>query len=73
MDRSAGLSTCNAPNGYRAGDVDPHGNLSPGVNRASGHANSKTDGFVQGHHPIQDAWTKKKIVYFTETLHQQHY
>lgn len=56
-----GLSTCNAPNGYRAGDVDPHGNLSPGVNRASGHTNSKTDGFVQSHHPIQDAWAKKKI------------
>ncbi|CAM3711539.1 Rhs family protein [Yersinia entomophaga] len=56
-----GLSACNSPNGYKAGDVDPHGNLSPGVNRASGHSNSKADGFVQSHHPIQDAWAKKRI------------
>ncbi|MDU4085588.1 MAG: RHS repeat-associated core domain-containing protein, partial [Enterobacter asburiae] len=56
-----GLSRCKAPNGYKTGDVDPHGNLSPGVNRASGHTNSKNDGFVQSHHPIQDAWAKKRI------------
>ncbi|WP_370659867.1 RHS repeat-associated core domain-containing protein [Candidatus Pantoea multigeneris] len=56
-----GVSKCNSPNGYKAGDVDPHGNLSPGANRAMGHKNSKADGFVQSHHPIQDAWAKKRI------------
>ncbi|MCL6362608.1 type IV secretion protein Rhs, partial [Pectobacterium polaris] len=56
-----GLAGCNAPNGYKTGDVDPHGNLSPNANRASGHLNNKSDGFVQSHHPIQDAWAKKRI------------
>ncbi|WP_261115053.1 hypothetical protein [Serratia entomophila] len=56
-----GLSPCNSPKGYKTGDVDPHGNLSPGVNHAVGHTNSKTDGFVQSHHPIQDAWAKRRI------------
>ncbi|QKJ85712.1 Type IV secretion protein Rhs [Paramixta manurensis] len=56
-----GLMKCSAPNGYKSGDVDPHGKLSPGVNRAVGHKNSKADGFVQSHHPIQDAWAKKRI------------
>jgi hypothetical protein len=55
------LSKCKAPNGYKIGDVDPHGNLSPGVNRVSGHTNSKNGGFVQSHHPIQDARAKKRI------------
>ncbi|WP_281434727.1 RHS repeat-associated core domain-containing protein, partial [Erwinia phyllosphaerae] len=56
-----GLTKCGAPNGYKTGDVDPHGKLSPGVNCAAGHTNSKADGFVQSHHPIQDAWAKKRI------------
>jgi RHS repeat-associated protein len=56
-----GLSPCNAPGGYKTGAVDPHGNLSPGVNRAAGHSPSKADGLVQSHHPIQDAWAKQKI------------
>ncbi|MCI4239584.1 Rhs family protein, partial [Dickeya dianthicola] len=56
-----GLAKCNSPNGYKKGDVDPHGNLSPNANRASGHRNTKSDGFVQSHHPIQDAWAKKRI------------
>ncbi|ADP13267.1 Rhs family protein [Erwinia sp. Ejp617] len=56
-----GLAKCGASGGYKTGDVDPHGKLSPGVNRAVGHTNSKTDGFVQSHHPIQDAWAKKRI------------
>nr|WP_281271497.1 Rhs family protein [Mangrovibacter plantisponsor] len=56
-----GLAKCSAPNGYKTGDVDPHGQLSPGGNRAVGHTNSKADGFVQSHHPIQDAWAKKRI------------
>nr|WP_246494733.1 Rhs family protein [Brenneria izadpanahii] len=56
-----GLARCNAPNGYKTGDVDPHGNLSPSANRASGHLNTKYDGFVQSHHPIQDAWAKRRI------------
>jgi RHS repeat-associated protein len=56
-----GLSPCNAPGGYKTGDVDSHGSLSPGVNRAPGHSSSKADGLVQSHHPIQDAWAKKRI------------
>jgi hypothetical protein len=56
-----GLSKCSAPNGYKTGDIDPHGKLSPGVNRSAGHTNSKADGFVQSHHPVQDAWAKKRI------------
>ncbi|YCH29931.1 Rhs family protein [Erwinia sp. D4-22] len=56
-----GLTKCNAPNGYKTGDVDPHGQLSPRVNRAVGHTNSRADGFVQSHHPIQDACAKKRI------------
>ncbi|WP_279026616.1 RHS repeat-associated core domain-containing protein [Gibbsiella quercinecans] len=56
-----GLARCNAPNGYKTGDVDPHGNLSPSANRASGHLNTKSDGFVQSHHPIQDAWAKRRV------------
>ncbi|WP_282601558.1 RHS repeat-associated core domain-containing protein, partial [Pantoea ananatis] len=50
-----GLNKCSAPNGYKTGDVDPHGKLSPGINRSAGHTNSKADGFVQSHHPVQDA------------------
>ncbi|WP_406741421.1 hypothetical protein [Acinetobacter shaoyimingii] len=50
-----------APNGYKTGDVDKHRNLSPGQNRAPGHSPSKVDGFVQSHHPIQDAWAEKNI------------
>ncbi|WP_306475297.1 RHS repeat-associated core domain-containing protein, partial [Erwinia amylovora] len=56
-----GLAKCGASGGYKTGDVDPHGKLSPGVNRALGHTNSKVDGFVQSHHPIQDAWAKRRI------------
>ncbi|MEK0168574.1 RHS repeat-associated core domain-containing protein, partial [Pseudescherichia vulneris] len=56
-----GLTKCNALNGYKTGDVDPHGQLSPGLNRMVGHTNSKADDFVQSHHPIQDAWAKKRI------------
>ncbi|WP_431768983.1 RHS repeat-associated core domain-containing protein [Xenorhabdus nematophila] len=52
---------CNNPHGYKAGDVDMHGNLSPGVNRAPGHSNTKADNLVQSHHPIQDHWAKKRI------------
>ena len=49
---------CNRPGGYKAGDVDTHGNLSPGVNGASGHKNVFDDQRVQSHHFIQDAWAK---------------
>uniref|UniRef100_UPI002484A1DD RHS repeat-associated core domain-containing protein n=1 Tax=Photorhabdus caribbeanensis TaxID=1004165 RepID=UPI002484A1DD len=52
---------CKNPHGYKAGDVDLHGNLSPGVNRAPGHSNTKADNLVQSHHPIQDHWAKKRI------------
>lgn len=52
---------CKAPNGYKTGDVDSHGNLSPNSNRAAGHKNTRIDDFVQSHHPIQDAWAQRRI------------
>ena len=61
MGDPLGLAKCNAPNVYKNGDVDPHGQLSPGVNRAIEHTNSRADGFVLSHHLIQDAWAKKRI------------
>ncbi len=54
------------PGGYRAGDTDAHGLLSPGVNRASGHTNTTTDGLVQSHHGIQRAWAKRNITDYDE-------
>ena len=56
-----GLAKCKKPGGYKNGDVDQHGLLSPGANRASGHHNIKPDDFIQSHHPIQDAWAKRRI------------
>ncbi|EPR11637.1 hypothetical protein [Ruminiclostridium papyrosolvens] len=47
------------PGGYKIGDVDRHGNLSPGENRAPGYSRSKTDNQVQSHHPIQNEWAKR--------------
>ncbi|MGE9549547.1 RHS repeat-associated core domain-containing protein [Snodgrassella sp. CS2] len=52
---------CKNPSGYKKGNVDKHGNLSPNANRASGHRNIRSDNFVQSHHSIQDAWAKKHI------------
>ena len=52
---------CKSPNGYKTGDVDVHGNLSLQSNRAHGHTNTRADGFVQSHHPIQDLWVQKNI------------
>jgi hypothetical protein len=54
--------------GYKTGDVDLHGNLSPGTNRAPGHQNIAADGYVQSHHPIQNEWArrwakKKRLLY----------
>jgi RHS repeat-associated protein len=45
--------------GYKTGDVDKHGNLSPGINRADGHKNIASDGYVQSHHPVQNEWAKR--------------
>ncbi|EPZ5287532.1 RHS repeat-associated core domain-containing protein [Cronobacter dublinensis] len=56
-----GLYICKAPSGYKRGDVDLHGNLSPNGHRAPGHGNNRADGFIQSHHPIQDAWAQKWI------------
>ena len=39
----------------------PHGNLSPGVNRAVGHSNTVADDLVQSHHFIQDAWARQNV------------
>ncbi|MDU8925635.1 RHS repeat-associated core domain-containing protein, partial [Pasteurellaceae bacterium LIM206] len=56
-----GLAVCNRPGGYETGDVDSHGSLSPQANRAPGHTNTSADGFIQSHHPIQDAWARQHI------------
>ena len=50
---------CKNPNGYKTGDIDAYNNLSPQVNRAVGHKNKKSDGYVQAHHIIQDEWAKQ--------------
>jgi RHS repeat-associated protein len=47
------------PGGHLTHDVAPHRNLSPGANRAPGHANIPADGRVQSHHIIQDAWARR--------------
>ena len=31
------------------------------MNRAPGHTNSKADGFIQSHHPIQDKWAQLNV------------
>nr|GFC18477.1 type VI secretion system Vgr family protein [Tanacetum cinerariifolium] len=43
-----GLTPCPAkrPGGHLTGDVESHGTLSPGVNRATGHTNTRLDNFV---------------------------
>jgi toxin YxiD len=45
--------------GYKTWDVDLHGNLSPGTNRAPGYQDIATDGYVQSHHLIQNEWGKR--------------
>ncbi|MDP1564313.1 MAG: polymorphic toxin-type HINT domain-containing protein [Pirellulaceae bacterium] len=54
------------PGGYRVGDTDAHGLMSPGANRASGYANTALDGRVQSHHGIQRAWAKRNIALYDE-------
>lgn len=58
-DNNARVGNPKRPGGYKTGDVDLHGNLSPGVNRATGHKNIAADGNVQSHHPIQNEWAKR--------------
>ena len=53
---------CNRPHGYKSGDIDTHGNLSPGINRAVGHKNIREDNWVQSHHFIQDKWAEKNVL-----------
>ncbi|MBW4886168.1 MAG: transposase [Bacillus sp. (in: Bacteria)] len=52
-------STAKRPGGYLKEDVDEHGYLSPGVNRAPGNKNIASDNRVQSHHPIQNEWAKR--------------
>ncbi|QSF98997.1 hypothetical protein DI291_0340 [Bacillus paralicheniformis] len=52
-------STAKRPGGYLKEDVDEHGYLSPGVNRAPGNKNIGSDNRVQSHHPIQNEWAKR--------------
>jgi RHS repeat-associated protein len=47
---------------YQTNDVAPHEDLSPGANRAPGHANTMADNQVQSHHVIQDQWAKKNAI-----------
>jgi RHS repeat-associated protein len=39
--------------GFQNGDTGPHGQLSPGLNRATGNGNNTADGMIQSHHPVQ--------------------
>jgi hypothetical protein len=39
--------------GFQNGDTGAHGQLSPGINRASGNRNNTADGRIQSHHPVQ--------------------
>ncbi|MFC7422029.1 RHS repeat-associated core domain-containing protein [Iodobacter arcticus] len=57
-----GLAKSKNPNGYKTHDADAHGNLSPACNRASGHSNTRDDGFIQSHHPVQDEWAKQNKI-----------
>ena len=54
--------TSKRPGGYKVNDVDEHGKLSPGINRAKGNHNTKNEGRVQSHHIIQDKWAKKNNI-----------
>lgn len=53
-----GTSKSKRPGGYLNGDVDEHGYLSPGINRAPGNKNIASDNRIQSHHPIQNQWAK---------------
>ncbi|WP_299516489.1 hypothetical protein [uncultured Rummeliibacillus sp.] len=61
METRSSKGTVNAkrPGGYIKGDVDEHGYLSPGVNRAPGNKNIASDNRIQSHHPIQNEWAKR--------------
>jgi hypothetical protein len=54
-------NACNRPGGYQVYDVDRHGNLSPGANRAQGHGPTVADNRVQSHHPIQNEWAEANV------------
>ena len=54
--------TSKNPNGYSVGDVDEHGLLSLGRNRAVGAHNIASEGRVQSHHIIQDKWAEKNVL-----------
>jgi len=49
------------PGGACTLDSGLHGELSPGVNRAPGHTNTRGDNFVQSHHPVQNEWAEHNI------------
>ena len=54
------------PGGHRTGNVEAHGTLSPQVNRAPGHTNTRPDHYTQSHHPIQHEWAKRNIPGYNE-------
>ncbi len=54
-----GTGNAKRPGGYQKGDVDEHGYISPGVNRAPGNKNIASDNRIQSHHPIQNEWAKR--------------
>lgn len=56
------------PGGYVIHDVDLHGNLSPGVNRAPGFSGSSADGLVQSHHPVQVKWAETNVPGYDKNL-----
>ncbi|WP_210367569.1 RHS repeat-associated core domain-containing protein [Bacillus sp. REN3] len=58
-DSAKATGTAKRPGGYQKEDVDEHGLLSPGANRAPGNKNIASDNRVQSHHPIQNEWAKR--------------
>ncbi|MFM0023170.1 RHS repeat-associated core domain-containing protein [Paraburkholderia azotifigens] len=49
------------PGGACKHDSGRHGELSPNSNRAPGNQNTRADGFVQSHHPIQNEWAENNV------------
>ncbi len=49
------------PGGACTLDSGKHGELSPGLNRAPGHQNTRSDDFIQSHHPVQNEWAEHNI------------
>jgi len=58
--------SANRPGGYKKGDVDQHGRLSPAKNRAPGNTRSVADNQIRSHHPVQNKWAKLNVPGYNE-------